>query len=172
MIFARRGNGCAKRQMLRRAACLRLAPLDHVLAENLLLLRASETKISRAVCLPGTEARSSPGAASRSGLEIETLPPDPDHTSGRGRAADHRLASRSVHALERTLKTGCLEIDSRGDADSGTKTQEHSATGKGSAKGRTGFETRSVEAAGRRSQGVSWIPTRFGGTANGRIARH
>ena len=34
----------------RRAAYLRLAPLDHVLAENLLLLRASETKISRAVC--------------------------------------------------------------------------------------------------------------------------
>jgi hypothetical protein len=77
------------------------------------------------MCLPGTEARSSPGAARKSGFEIQTVPPDPNHTSGRGRASDPRLASGSVHALERTLKPGCLDDSRR--ADRGTKVQEHSA---------------------------------------------
>ena len=48
------GTGYAKQRFLSASSVSTLAPLDHVFAQNLLLLRASETEISRTVCLPGS----------------------------------------------------------------------------------------------------------------------
>jgi hypothetical protein len=64
-----------------------------------------------------------------------SLPPNPDHSSGPGRAADNRLAEGSVRAVGRTHKTGCIEIECcGGEAVSSPETRGHSAPGGCSAR--------------------------------------
>src|SRR5438552_4784483 len=95
----RMGAAARDRRVLWRPADLRLAPIDHVFTPVLLLLRASEEKLPRALRLSGPHAEGSSGAARRSRIEVQGRSHHSDQASGRGRAARHRLASRSLRTL-------------------------------------------------------------------------
>src|SRR5687767_13984597 len=81
----------------RRAARLRVASLDHVLAEGVLLLRSPETAFSRGVCLSATHAHRAADPPGDAIVEVQGGPSDSGPSPRRGRIADYRLAAGGVH---------------------------------------------------------------------------
>src|SRR6185503_17131175 len=75
----------------RRAADLRLAQLDHVLAQVVLLLRPPEEELSRGVLLPRSAGEGAADQTRRSVVEDEIRAHRPGASSRRGRGAADQL---------------------------------------------------------------------------------
>src|SRR6185503_5792505 len=99
-----RGVGAAARSGIgtRRAAHLRVAQVDHVRAQDLLLLRAAEAELPRGLRVPRPSAETPAHSPGRPVVEDEIRAPGPDHASRRGRGAADGLAAGSVRAAGRS----------------------------------------------------------------------
>ena len=83
----RLGTAARDRRLFWRSADLRLAQIDHVLAQILLLLRASEEELSRGLRVPRPRAEGSSGATRRSRIEVQGRSLHSDQAPRRGRGA-------------------------------------------------------------------------------------
>jgi Lactonase, 7-bladed beta-propeller len=93
------GAPARDRRLFRRAADLCLAPIDHVLAPVLLLLRASEEELPRSVCVPWSHPEGSSGAIRRSRIEVQDRSRHSHQAPGRGGGTHHRLAAGSLRTV-------------------------------------------------------------------------
>src|SRR5204862_1175497 len=96
---------------------------DHVLAQVLLLLRASEEELPRALRVSRPRPEGSASATRRSRVEVEDLSHHSDQASRRGRAAHHRLASGSVRAFRCAGGKGSLDAR-HGESQAPAEAQE------------------------------------------------
>ena len=103
------GAAARDRRGVRSAADLRVAPLDHVFEEGLLLLRAAEGEVSRAVDHARPADQGAAGAKRHERVDEEIRESDPHHAPRRSRATDHRLDARSVREARRVAGKGLDE---------------------------------------------------------------
>ena len=118
------GLGAAARdgRRVRRPAHLRLAQLDHVLAQVLLLLRAAEEELPRGLRVPRPGGQGAAGPARRSRIENEVAHIIHITPPRRGRTARHRLAAgRRTHWLA-VPRAEAAAMLSRATADEAAKT--------------------------------------------------
>ena len=88
------GAAARDRGRIRRSAHLRVAPVDHVLAQVVLFLRPSEEELPRGLRVPWSIAEGAAGATRRPGIEVETGPHRSHQAPRRSRGADHRAGFR------------------------------------------------------------------------------
>ena len=106
------GNGCAKRRFV-----------------------SANSALTLFITRSWAGGSNAPGSPRRSPIEIEAVPSDPDHPQAQGRSADHRLATRGVRSIARTLRIGSVEIDF-GEVAGSSRNERRSASRRGSAKDR------------------------------------
>ena len=122
----RLGAAARDRRLFRRSADLRLAQVDHVLAEILLLLRAPEEELPRGLRVPWPRAEGPPGAARRSGVEVQGRSHHPRQAPGRSRGAGHRLAAGSVRTVRRAGledRRAARRVETEAEAETGAEAE-------------------------------------------------
>ena len=89
------GAPAGNRQRVWRTKDLRVTPLDHVLAQGVLLLCEAEEEDAGGLVLPGTETQSANGANNASVFKTESGSPGECNAPRPGRVPIDRLASGS-----------------------------------------------------------------------------